>query len=335
MTATPRSMQDRRRPWWRCGPSAWATCSPRSRPCAPSPTPSRAPAPAGRPGRAGPAGPRLGHGRRGGPDRRARRAPAPVARRRASREPARPRPRQPRPAAGRRAAAAGRLHPPGGAGQLPGPPLAARRARGGPLVPAAGRERHRRRPGPARPGAAARPGAFTAAGATLVHPGAASPSRRWPPERFAEVARSELAAGRRVIVTGGPDEVDLANDVAARAGLPSSAVHAGQGGVLTIGRLVAAADRVVCGDTGVAHLATALRTPSVVLFGPTPRPVGPAPRPALAPAAVGRRPWRPQRPAPTPASWPSTSTRSPRPWPTSRRRPTPPRAGARPPAAVA
>jgi ADP-heptose:LPS heptosyltransferase len=39
--------------------------------------------------------------------------------------------------------------------------------------------------------------------------------------------------------------------------------------VLTIGRLVAAADRVVCGDTGIAHLATALRTPSVVLFGPT------------------------------------------------------------------
>ncbi|HEV3498108.1 MAG TPA: glycosyltransferase family 9 protein, partial [Actinomycetes bacterium] len=48
-----------------------------------------------------------------------------------------------------------------------------------------------------------------------------------------------------------------------------SAVHAGQGGVLTIARLVDAADRVVCGDTGIAHLATALRTPSVVLFGPT------------------------------------------------------------------
>jgi ADP-heptose:LPS heptosyltransferase len=108
-----------------------------------------------------------------------------------------------------------------------------------------------------------------AAGATLVHPGAASPSRRWPPERFAQVARSELATGRWVIVTGGPDEVDLANDVAAQAGLPASAVHAGQGGVLNLGRLVAAADRVICGDTGVAHLATALRTPSVVLFGPT------------------------------------------------------------------
>jgi ADP-heptose:LPS heptosyltransferase len=108
-----------------------------------------------------------------------------------------------------------------------------------------------------------------AQGATLIHPGAASPSRRWPPERFAEVARSEAAGGRRVILTGGPTEVELAHDVADRAGLPESIVHAGQSGVLTIGRLVAAADRVVCGDTGIAHLATALRTPSVVLFGPT------------------------------------------------------------------
>jgi ADP-heptose:LPS heptosyltransferase len=107
------------------------------------------------------------------------------------------------------------------------------------------------------------------AGATLLHPGAASPARRWPAERFAQVARSELAQGRWVVVTGGPDEADLAANVAAQAGLPADAVHAGQGGVLTIARMVAAADRVVCGDTGIAHLATALRTPSVVLFGPT------------------------------------------------------------------
>ena len=105
--------------------------------------------------------------------------------------------------------------------------------------------------------------------ATLVHPGAASPARRWPAERFAAVARAEARAGRPVVVTGGPDEVALAHEVATRAGLPRGAVHAGQNGVLALGRLVAAADRVVCGDTGVAHLATALRTPSVVLFGPT------------------------------------------------------------------
>jgi ADP-heptose:LPS heptosyltransferase len=108
-----------------------------------------------------------------------------------------------------------------------------------------------------------------AQGATLVHPGAASPARRWPAERFAAVARAEARAGRRVVVTGGPDEVALAHEVAAGAGLPRGAVHAGKRGVLALGRLVAAADRVVCGDTGVAHLATALGTSSVVLFGPT------------------------------------------------------------------
>jgi ADP-heptose:LPS heptosyltransferase len=106
-------------------------------------------------------------------------------------------------------------------------------------------------------------------GATLIHPGAASPSRCWPAERFAEVAMAEAGDGRRVLVSGGPAEVELANDVAARAGLPEGAVVAGPGGVLALARLVDAADRVVCGDTGVAHLATALRTPSVVLFGPT------------------------------------------------------------------
>jgi ADP-heptose:LPS heptosyltransferase len=106
-------------------------------------------------------------------------------------------------------------------------------------------------------------------GATLIHPGAASPARRWPPERFAEVARAEAADGRTVIVTGGPAEVELAHDVADQAGLAEHAVHAGRDGVLALGRLIGAASRVVCGDTGVAHLATALRTPSVVLFGPT------------------------------------------------------------------
>jgi ADP-heptose:LPS heptosyltransferase len=108
-----------------------------------------------------------------------------------------------------------------------------------------------------------------AQGATVIHPGAASPARRWPAERFAAVARAEADNGRPVVVTGGPDEVELAHDVARRARLPDSVVHAGNGGVLALGRLVAAADRVVCGDTGIAHLATAVGTASVVLFGPT------------------------------------------------------------------
>jgi ADP-heptose:LPS heptosyltransferase len=108
-----------------------------------------------------------------------------------------------------------------------------------------------------------------ARGATVVHPGAASPARRWPSDRFAAVARSEATAGRRVVITGGPQERDLAGDVAARAGLPETAVLAGRTDLRGLASVVGAAGRVVCGDTGVAHLATALGVPSVLLFGPT------------------------------------------------------------------
>jgi ADP-heptose:LPS heptosyltransferase len=106
--------------------------------------------------------------------------------------------------------------------------------------------------------------------ATLVHPGAASPARRWPAERWAAVARAEHDAGRRVAITGSAAERGLAHQVARAAGLPDAAVLAGRTDLLGLAAAVAAARRVVCGDTGIAHLATALGTPSIVLFGPTP-----------------------------------------------------------------
>lgn len=109
-----------------------------------------------------------------------------------------------------------------------------------------------------------------ARGATLIHPGAASAARRWSVERWAAVARYEAASGRRVVITGGPDEIELAHTIARIAGLEKSAVYAGRTSLLQLAAMVAAAGRVVCGDTGVAHLATAFRTPSVVLFGPVP-----------------------------------------------------------------
>jgi ADP-heptose:LPS heptosyltransferase len=124
-----------------------------------------------------------------------------------------------------------------------------------------------------------------AAGATVIHPGAASPARRWPADRFAAVAAAEAAAGRTVLVTAGPGEERLAATVVrlatARAtngrgrSEPPGPVAAGvaAAGPTTLrglAALVASAGRMVCGDTGVAHLATALGTPSVVLFGPTP-----------------------------------------------------------------
>jgi ADP-heptose:LPS heptosyltransferase len=116
-------------------------------------------------------------------------------------------------------------------------------------------------------------------GATVVHPGAAFPGRRWPPERFAAVARHLAAQGHDVRITGGPAEVALASEVASLAGLDGSAVLAGRTSSLELAAVVAAARVVVSGDTGVAHLASAYRRPSVVLFGPvSPALWGPPPR---------------------------------------------------------
>lgn len=118
-----------------------------------------------------------------------------------------------------------------------------------------------------------------ALGATLVHPGAAAEARRWPAPRFAAVVAAELAAGRKVVVTASPSERYLASRVASDAlARAARSGAAGTGQIRTavpadlgeLAVLVTCAGRVVCGDTGVAHLATALRTPSVVLFGPVP-----------------------------------------------------------------
>jgi ADP-heptose:LPS heptosyltransferase len=103
---------------------------------------------------------------------------------------------------------------------------------------------------------------------TLLHPGAASPSRRWPPDRWAQAAHHELAAGRGVLLTGSIDERLVCERIQIDAGLDAHCVVAGRTDALQLATLVSRAGRVVVGDTGVAHLATALRIPSVVLFGP-------------------------------------------------------------------
>lgn len=105
-------------------------------------------------------------------------------------------------------------------------------------------------------------------GATVIHPGAASAARRWPAPRWSQVAAHERAAGRRVLITGGPGEVELAHAVAEGAGLPADAVLSGRTDLAQLAAAIAAAGRLICGDTGVAHLATALGTPSLLLFGP-------------------------------------------------------------------
>ncbi|OBB40224.1 glycosyltransferase family 9 protein [Mycobacterium sp. 852002-51961_SCH5331710] len=114
------------------------------------------------------------------------------------------------------------------------------------------------------------PGYPDRSSAVVIHPGAAYAARRWPPERFAEVAGALRSRGHDVVITGDDREVDLATSVADAAGLPRSAVLAGTLGLLELVALISDCRLLICGDTGVGHIATATGTPSVLLFGPTP-----------------------------------------------------------------
>jgi len=99
---------------------------------------------------------------------------------------------------------------------------------------------------------------------TVVHPGAAAASRRWPAGRFAAVASALRARGHRVVVTGADSEAALSRAVAEQAQVPTMLGLS----LPQLLALVAGARLVISGDTGIAHVASNYRTPSVVLFGP-------------------------------------------------------------------
>jgi lipopolysaccharide heptosyltransferase I len=102
----------------------------------------------------------------------------------------------------------------------------------------------------------------------LINPGAAWPNKRWPPERFGEVVEFlRDVRGLASLVLWGPGEEALA-----RAVIEASHGAARQAPATAIADLVAlarAASLVVSGDTGPLHIAAAVGTPAVAIFGPT------------------------------------------------------------------
>lgn len=100
----------------------------------------------------------------------------------------------------------------------------------------------------------------------VIHPGATDPRRRWPAERFAELAATCAADGYRVVIVGDKSEQELADRIAGLAG--SGAVHsmAGELDMPGLVALLADAAVVVGNDSGPRHLAQALGVPTVGIF---------------------------------------------------------------------
>jgi lipopolysaccharide heptosyltransferase II len=103
--------------------------------------------------------------------------------------------------------------------------------------------------------------------AVALCPGAVGPSKRWPAAAYGEVARALTARGLAVWVLGSPDEALLAGEIAA-AGGPLVRDLTGpdlRNAILAL----AAAAAAVSNDSGLLHVAAALGTPAIGIFGPT------------------------------------------------------------------
>ncbi len=98
-----------------------------------------------------------------------------------------------------------------------------------------------------------------------LHPGATSQSRRWPAERFAAVGDALAGLGLAVLVTGVASERELTASVVGAMRAPALDL-AGATSLGGYGAVLDGAALLVCSDTGAAHMAAALRTPSVVVF---------------------------------------------------------------------
>ncbi len=121
-----------------------------------------------------------------------------------------------------------------------------------------------------------------------VHPGSKLPDRRWPVEKYAVTADCLAARlGVQIAITGTADEQDLGRGIAeSMRAAPIDLV-----GRTSVGALAALLSRVrllVTNDTGPSHLAAALGTASVVLFGPSdPAVWGPLDRHLHRPVSAG------------------------------------------------
>ncbi len=103
----------------------------------------------------------------------------------------------------------------------------------------------------------------------LVHPGATAPSRRYPPEAFAQVVRRlSIDEGWQIVFTGTEPERPLIDGIQRAMGTPSHSL-AGQLGLSELVALVGAAPLLLSNNTGPVHVAAALGTPVVDLYALT------------------------------------------------------------------
>jgi lipopolysaccharide heptosyltransferase II len=99
-----------------------------------------------------------------------------------------------------------------------------------------------------------------------IHPGATWPAKHWPAERSGELAERLLRSGIQVVVFGGPRDGDTLTAVRRSAGVPLRVIE--QPSLRDLAVLISWCSAFVGNDAGPMHIAAAVGTPTIGLFGP-------------------------------------------------------------------
>lgn len=130
----------------------------------------------------------------------------------------------------------------------------------------------------------------------VIHAGAGAPLKHWEPARWALVAdRLARQAGARIALTGGEAELQLTRAIAQQM-QEKPLMLAGETRIGTLAAVLERAALVLGPDSGPLHLAAAVGTPTVALFGPADpiefRPWGPEAQHIVLTSDIGCRPCR-------------------------------------------
>jgi lipopolysaccharide heptosyltransferase II len=101
----------------------------------------------------------------------------------------------------------------------------------------------------------------------VIVPGASTPHKYWPPERYAAVAAWLVARGYYVVILGGRDSVGFARVIVARHGADAVLNLAGCTSLPQVAGLIQRARLYLSSDTGPLHIAYGVGTPTVHMFG--------------------------------------------------------------------
>ncbi len=102
-----------------------------------------------------------------------------------------------------------------------------------------------------------------------IAPGSVWNTKRWPSERFSDLVRRITAVGMKAVLVGGKEDESLCKEIASNAQGTAVYLSAGRFSILQSAELLRRCAALVSNDSAPMHLAVAMRTPVVAVFGAT------------------------------------------------------------------